>query len=99
VMEANVRALQERRPDSPANARYEEAATVLSGDPDAGIADGVEWVQRLCDALNVPGFASYGMTKSDLADVVAKAMPSSSMKGNPIELTEAELTTILTQAL
>ena len=99
VMETNVRALQERRPDSPAIARYEEAAALLSGDPGAGIADGVAWVQRLCDALNVPGFASYGMTKSDLAAVVAKAMPSSSMTGNPIELTEAELATILTQAL
>jgi len=47
----------------------------------------------------VPAFASYGMKESDLADIVAKAMPSSSMKGNPISLTESELTDILAQAL
>lgn len=39
------------------------------------------------------------MQSSALATVVAKAMRASSMKGNPIELTESELTAILAQAL
>ena len=98
VMAANVRALQARAPDSPALARYGEAATILTGDADAGVADGVAWVQDLCDELAVPRFACYGMAEDNLADVVAKAMPSSSMKGNPIGLTERELTEILMQA-
>ncbi len=95
VVAANVRALQARAPDSPALARYAEVAQILTGDADATIADGVMWVQALCADLAAPGLATYGMTESDLADVVAKAMPSSSMKGNPIVLTEAELTVIL----
>jgi alcohol dehydrogenase class IV len=99
VMAANVRALEERNPGSPALARYAEVAKIVTGNPDAGVADGVVWVQELCDDLAVPGFASYGMTEDDLADVVAKAMPSSSMKGNPIVLTEGELMEILGLAL
>jgi alcohol dehydrogenase class IV len=99
VMEANVRALQERVPDSPALARYEEVATILTGDPGANVADGIAWVQTLGEDLMVPGFAGYGVRERDLADIVAKARSSSSMKGNPISLTDLELTAVLTHAL
>jgi alcohol dehydrogenase class IV len=99
VMEANVRALQERAPSSPALTRYQEVAEVLTGNPGARVAEGVAWVQALGEELSVPGFASYGMQEGDLAEIVAKSMTSSSMKGNPIALTESELTRVLTQAL
>ena len=98
-MTANVRALEERSPNSPALVRYAEVAKIVTGDPAASIAAGVTWVQALCAELAVPGFAAYGMAKADLADVVAKAMPSSSMKGNPVVLTEGELVEILRLAL
>ncbi len=99
VMEANVCALQERAPGSPALARYQEVAAILTGNADAAITDGVSCVRGLADEMAVPGFASYGMTDGDLAEVVAKAVPSSSMKGNPILLTEGELTAVLARAL
>jgi alcohol dehydrogenase class IV len=99
VMEANVRALAERQPNSLALARHTEVARIVTGKADADSADGVAWVQALCHELTVPGLASYGMTEDDIADVVAKAMPSSSMKGNPIVLTEGELVGILSLAL
>jgi alcohol dehydrogenase class IV len=99
VMEANVRALQERAPSSPALTRYQEVAAILTGNPGARVAEGVAWVQALGEVLAVPGFSSYGMQEDHLADIVAKSMASSSMKGNPIALTESELTRVLTQAL
>jgi len=99
VMEANIRALQARAPDSPALARHEEAARILTEDASATVSDGVSWVQRLCDELAVPGLSDYGVRSTDVADIVAKAMSSSSMKGNPISLTEAELAAALTGAL
>ena len=70
VMEANVNALQEREPESPALSRYAEVAVILTGEADATVADGVAWVQALCDELAVPGFASYGMADGDLVEVV-----------------------------
>ena len=99
VMQANVRALEERLPDSPALARYAEVARIVTGDSEASIADGVAWVEALCAELAVPGLAGYGMAEGDLADVVAKAMPSSSMKGNPVALTAGELVGILRLSL
>jgi alcohol dehydrogenase class IV len=99
VMAANVDALQQRAPDSPALARYEEVARTLTDDPNASVADGVAWVRGLADELAVPGFSDFGMGEGDIADIVAKAVPSSSMKGNPVTLTEQELAGILADAL
>lgn len=99
VMDANVRALQARDPDSLALERYDDVAVILTGEWDVEAADGVAWVQELCRALRVPGLATYGVTAGVFADVIEKAMASSSMKGNPIKLTPAEVRGILMRAL
>jgi len=95
VMAVNVRALHHRMPESEALRRYDEAAQILTGDPTATADDGVAWVQELCDALDVPGLASYGITPEDFPLLIEKASRSSSMKGNPIKLTEGEMEEIL----
>lgn len=99
VMEVNVAALRERAPSSPALARYDEVARLVTGRPDAVAADGVRWVAELAQALAVPPLRAFGVRSSDLAAVAAKAARASSMKGNPVELTEAELRAILERAL
>lgn len=96
---ANVNALQAREPDNPALERYAEVAQMLTDDATATIADGVAWLQTLCASLNTPGLATYGLTEVDLDSIVEKSAGSSSMKGNPITLTQAELRHILVQAL
>ena len=95
VCQANVQALLNREPDSPALARYHEVARILTGEVSARAADGVEWVHGLCAALKVPSLAQFGLKEQDFPTVVAKAQKSSSMKGNPISLTDDELTKIL----
>lgn len=99
VMEMNVRALQERTPDSPILARYDEVARIITGDASARAADGVAWVQNLCAELAVPPLSQFGVTAADIPMIVPKAQRASSMHGNPIALNEAELTQILQQAL
>jgi len=47
----------------------------------------------------VPSLTDYGLTRSLVAAIVDKAMLSSSIQGNPITLTKAELTALLTHAL
>ena len=99
VMETNVAALQARRPDSPSLARYDELARLVTGDPRADARAGVAWVQALCDALAVPPLGQYGIEESAFPEIVEKSQWASSMKGNPLPLTEAELTRILAQAV
>ncbi|NQU41853.1 iron-containing alcohol dehydrogenase, partial [bacterium] len=99
VMEANVRALENRAPDSPALERYRETARILTGDPAAEISDGISWIREICLALRVPALGEYGITSGDFPDIVEKAREASSMKGNPIELTRKELAAILQRAM
>ncbi len=98
VMEANVRALRQRNPNSLALAKYDEAARLLTGDGSANAADAVTWVQELCLALKVPSLAGFRLKQQDFETIAAKAKKSSSMKGNPIELTDDELLNIIRAA-
>jgi alcohol dehydrogenase class IV len=99
VMVANVRALQQRLPQSPALRRYDEIARLLTGNDAASADDGVAWVHELCEVLGVPSLGSYGMTGADLSLVVEKSAAASSMRGNPLDLTSEELRDILERAL
>lgn len=99
VMAANVGALHERSPGAPALRRYEEVARILTGRPEATIADGIRWVHALCTDLGIPPLGRHGMVASDIPAVVAEAQRASSTQGNPIRLTDEELADILRQAL
>ena len=99
VMAVNVRALQEREPESKALRRYDEIAAILTGDPGATASDGVAWVEGLCQALGVPSLSAYSVTPEEFPVIIEKASRSSSMKGNPIKLTPDEMREILTRAL
>lgn len=98
VMATNVAALASRAPGSPASARYHEVARIVTGDPGATALDGARWVAELCGDLDVRPLRDYGLRQDDIPDVAAKAARSSSMKGNPIELTDGELRDILERA-
>ncbi len=58
-------------------------------------AEGVAWVQSLCAEFEIPSLVEFGLKEKDFPTVAAKAQKSSSMKGNPIKLTDDELVGIL----
>ena len=98
VTEANIRALQNRLPDSKALARYEQTAQLITGRATAQVADGIKWIFEIYKSLEIQPLAKLGLKQQDLPTVAVKAQKSSSMKGNPIELTEDELLEILKKA-
>ena len=99
VAAANVRALRERAPASPALGRYAEAARLLTGRAGATAEDGAVWLAELVASLDVPRLAAYGVTAAEVPAVVEKARRASSMQGNPVVLTDAELAGALGAAL
>lgn len=99
VTEMNVRSLKTRDPGNPALARYDEVAGIITGRSDATAVDTVEWLQELSYDLGIPSLAEYGITRADFPAIVEKSRQASSMKGNPIVLTDGELTEILEKAL
>jgi alcohol dehydrogenase class IV len=98
VMEVNVKALQEKGPLEFLS-RYDEVARLLTGRPDAGAIDGINWIHDLCNALNVAPLFELGITESHFPEIIAGAKKASSMKGNPIELTDEALIEILRKAV
>jgi len=99
TLEANLRALRTRTPDNPLLQRFDELARLLTGRTVATAEDGIRWIQELRDALGVPGLRQYGVLDDHLPLLCQRAREASSMKANPIELADEELTEIVTRAL
>jgi len=94
----NIELLRQRMPESDALWRYAHAGKVLANNMKLSEMDGLavlvdtltEWTER----LELPRLGHYGMAKADIPHVVANCR-GSSMKTNPIVLTDDEVTTIL----
>lgn len=99
VVEVNIRALRARDPEGEALRRYEQVARTLKSDPLAKAEDAVDWLAALCEDLHIPSLRTYGVSDAEVPDLVAKAAKASSMRANPIVLTERELTAILQAAI
>jgi alcohol dehydrogenase class IV len=99
VMDANLKALSERAKDSAALLRYDEIAGMLTGKSSAKAKEGVDWIHALRSEFFIPRLSGFGMTDKDLPAIAAQAEKSSSIKGNPVCLTEEELINILREAL
>jgi alcohol dehydrogenase class IV len=97
-VDANIHALRLRAPDSITLARYDEIGRLLTGSPDALATDGMAWLSDLSKTLNVPTLSSLDIPKESIAEIASKAAKASSMKANPIELTQRELEAILEAA-
>jgi alcohol dehydrogenase class IV len=84
----NIAALRRREPDSPALIKYEEVRRLLgAADLPAMLAG---WQERLA----LPRLATYGVTAADIPRIVADSR-GSSMKTNPILLTDNEIGAII----
>jgi len=99
VMSANISALQARFPEHPALEHYSVISRLLSGDPSVSVEAGIQWVKGFTDHTGVQPLSSYGLTEALFPKIIDKAYKSSSMKGNPLTLTESELRTILRMSL
>ena len=94
----NIRLLQTREPDSPALWRYAHVGKVLANDMKLDEQQGLDvLVQVLEDWTQQMGLArlgEYGMEAGDIAHVVENCR-GSSMKTNPLVLTDDEVAAIL----
>jgi len=95
VFSANVRRLRSETPEHPALPRFEEIARILTGNPHADPAEGMAWLDQLVGRLDIRPLGHFGLDKSDLHKIAANALNASSMKGNPVELSETDIIDIL----
>lgn len=97
AMAVNLRAVHARAPHQ--LLRFEEVARLLTGMPHATATDGISWIAELCRTLEIPSLRTYGVTAAHVPVLVQKAAQASSMKGNPIVLSEEELREIISLSL
>lgn len=99
VMAANLKALRQRSASDAAIVRFDQVAQWLTGNAAARADDGVTWVADLVAELKIPPLRSYGVDSSCFPELLQKATNASSMKANPVALSAAELSAVLSAAL
>jgi alcohol dehydrogenase class IV len=99
VMETNLRVLHERDSKNDAVERYQHIARWLTGNDQADADAGIEWIRQLVSDFKIPRLGAHGIKPEQIGEIVKNAMNASSMKANPIALTEAELGEILRRAI
>ena len=98
----NINAMLEREPDNPAIARYARVSEVLSQrrfkSSEEALDKLVELLRQWTYDLQLETLSGYGMKSSDLDRIVAHSR-GSSMKTNPIVLSDEEIRSILVERL
>jgi alcohol dehydrogenase class IV len=99
VFETNIEALARRAAESPALPKYRELAAIVTGSANATLNDALGWIKQQSMQMHVPGLEDFDIAETDFPAIVEKAKNASSMKGNPVQLTDDELTRILFESL
>jgi alcohol dehydrogenase class IV len=95
----NVQALRNRAAGNPALAKYEEMARILTGNGQAQAEDAAKWTTELCQKLAVSSLTELGLNREQIPGLVEKVRKASSMKANPLPLTDSEITEIAEHSL
>lgn len=98
----NISAMTLRDPANPALAKYAQIGRLLSGRTEHNDTMAchslVETLTNWTEHMQLPPLRVYGIGTPDIAHIVAHCR-GSSMKTNPVTLTDTELTDILTQRI
>ena len=98
----NIEVMERREPHNPALAKYAEVARVLTGHTSGGDADDRRDLVRLLDGwtqrLALPRLGELGVVAADVSRIVSESR-GSSMKTNPMVLTDDEIGEIIAARL
>ncbi|NOX42222.1 MAG: iron-containing alcohol dehydrogenase [Gammaproteobacteria bacterium] len=98
----NIQSMLEREPGNPALAKYVKIGNIINNQVDTGVLAShdrlvavlTDWIEQ----FSLPRLNYYGITEADFDDIVAHSR-GSSMKTNPILLTNQEISAILRDRL
>jgi len=98
----NIRALEEREANSPALEKYARIGRLFGGNAHSNDIEARAFLVNILNdwtvRLQVPGLGAYGIRESDLDKIVSNSR-GSSMKTNPIVLTDGEVREVLLRSL
>ena len=98
----NIRALKEREPANKILLKYAQAGRMMTHDihlsDEEALKRLVEILEGWTQTMNLPLLSKYGVTRADIPKIVANSR-GSSMKTNPILLSDEEIGEILSRRL
>jgi hypothetical protein len=94
VMEENIHAARQAGRSDLLH-RYRNLARIVTGKQKVRESDGAVWASRMLERFGVPNLTEFEVCSVSFEKVAGDAMQSSSMKGNPLPLTEERLIHIL----
>jgi len=101
VVEMNFKALLTKNPVDSIVKKYRQLCKLLLDkeiNPKDGVSPAVEFLHGLCEKMAIPSLTSFGINKDDIPSIVAHSR-GSSMRFNPVELSDEELITILEKTI
>lgn len=78
--------------------RFRELAGLLVGAEVREPMAAINWLTKLTASLGIPGLATYGLRPENCADIARQGLVASSMKGNPVKLSQQVLEEVLAAA-
>jgi alcohol dehydrogenase class IV len=103
VMRANVDALRSESPEHPYLKRYAHIGCTLTGEKslsdNEAIERGIQFAVELAERLQIPPLRDFGLKQDNITELVNLAGKASSMRYNPVTLSEEALTGILQKAM
>jgi alcohol dehydrogenase class IV len=102
VIEANVSAARAQSPGHPALARYAAIGRILTHghfEEHEAIDNAIAEIASVARDLKIPRLGTFGLTPAEVPAMVALARKSSSMRFNPVTLSDEALAGILERAL
>ncbi len=102
VVRANIAALQAESNEHPCLERYADVGRIVTGQDELESAEArhvaVQFLEDLTLQLGIPSLGAFGLEPHQFPDLVALAGKASSMRYNPVVLSDEALTEILSKA-
>jgi alcohol dehydrogenase class IV len=98
VLRANFEEINKKIDDNDSLIRFSKISQILTGTSAASPQSAIQWIRDLCKKLEIKGLSSLGVKMEDFDSIVQKAVVSSSMKKNPVILSEDALHRILNES-
>jgi alcohol dehydrogenase class IV len=95
AIQTNLTALTHRAPQHPALAKYQEAAHLILQTAGATPHDLIDWLHQTLQDMQIPTLQQAGLSPSQFSTLIPHAQRATSMKGNPIPLTDDEINLLL----
>lgn len=98
----NIEALRQRQPQSFVLIKYARVGRLLSGKSEQSDEQAhdalLEVLDNWCETMALPRLGDYGVTETDIPRIVANSR-NNSMKTNPVDLTDEEISSLVRSRL